>query len=98
MVSPGRNSTVTQDGLNSLSAHVAVLDQDGCILAVNEAWRRFARENGGMDIEFVGRLDEHPATIARRGNPRMLLGKALSAQGRLHRLGESHGFGEVGAR
>ncbi|MEF8770159.1 PAS domain S-box protein [Candidatus Accumulibacter contiguus] len=33
--------------LDSLSAHVAVLDSDGKILAVNQAWSRFAAENGG---------------------------------------------------
>ena len=33
--------------INSLSAHIAVLDESGVIVAVNEAWRRFARENGG---------------------------------------------------
>ncbi|KFB75495.1 MULTISPECIES: PAS domain S-box protein [Candidatus Accumulibacter] len=33
--------------LDSLSAHVAVLDGDGKILAVNQAWLRFAAENGG---------------------------------------------------
>ncbi|MCM8578514.1 PAS domain S-box protein [Accumulibacter sp.] len=31
--------------LDSLSAHVAVLDSDGKILAVNQAWLRFAAEN-----------------------------------------------------
>jgi PAS domain S-box-containing protein len=35
--------------LNSLTAHIAVLDAQGVIVAVNEAWRRFARENGGAD-------------------------------------------------
>jgi diguanylate cyclase (GGDEF)-like protein len=41
--------------LNSLSAHIAVLDGRGRIVAVNDAWRRFARANGaaGMD-DFVG--------------------------------------------
>jgi len=33
--------------LDSLSPHIAVLDDSGRIVAVNEAWRRFARENGG---------------------------------------------------
>jgi PAS domain S-box-containing protein len=33
----------TMDGL---SAHVAVLDETGTIIAVNEAWRRFARSTG----------------------------------------------------
>lgn len=33
--------------LDSLTAEIAVLDSDGTICAVNEAWRRFARENSG---------------------------------------------------
>ena len=37
------------DVLDSLSAHIAVLDEQGTIVAVNDAWRRFARENGGVD-------------------------------------------------
>jgi PAS domain S-box-containing protein len=32
--------------LDSLEAHVAVVDPEGNILAVNEPWRRFAHENG----------------------------------------------------
>lgn len=32
---------------DSLSEHIAVLDENGVIIAVNEAWRRFSRENGG---------------------------------------------------
>lgn len=32
--------------LNSLSAHVAILDRDGIILETNAAWRQFARKNG----------------------------------------------------
>ncbi len=40
--------------LNSLSAHVAVLDRDGQILEVNEAWRHFALENGANDLVGVG--------------------------------------------
>lgn len=37
------------DVLDSLSAHVAVLDPRGTILAVNQAWRRFAEQNGSRD-------------------------------------------------
>ena len=33
--------------LNSLSAHIAILDADGVILETNKAWRRFAMENSG---------------------------------------------------
>ncbi len=32
--------------LNSMAAHIAVLDQQGVIRAVNEPWRRFTQENG----------------------------------------------------
>lgn len=33
--------------LDGLPAHVCVLDEDGVILAVNQAWRQFALRNGG---------------------------------------------------
>lgn len=33
--------------LDSLTAELAVLDKRGTIIAVNDAWRRFAAENGG---------------------------------------------------
>ena len=33
--------------LDALSAHIAVLDEEGTIIATNAAWRRFAEENGG---------------------------------------------------
>ncbi|HEV3468820.1 MAG TPA: PAS domain S-box protein [Pyrinomonadaceae bacterium] len=38
---------LSQAVLNSLQAHIAVLDREGRVVAVNEAWRRFAAENGG---------------------------------------------------
>ncbi len=33
--------------LNALSSHIAVLDASGEIVLVNDAWRRFSRQNGG---------------------------------------------------
>lgn len=33
--------------LNSLTAHIAVIDAGGSILMVNSAWKQFAEENGG---------------------------------------------------
>lgn len=36
--------------LNSLEAQIAVLDRNGTIIAVNEAWQRFARQNGGEEF------------------------------------------------
>ncbi|RKH89391.1 PAS domain S-box protein [Corallococcus sp. AB045] len=35
--------------LDSLSTHIAILDGRGAIIAVNAAWKRFARENGCAD-------------------------------------------------
>lgn len=35
--------------MDSQPAHIAVLDRDGRVIAVNEAWRRFAAENGGAE-------------------------------------------------
>ena len=40
--------------LNSLVAHIAVLDKRGHISAVNEPWLRFARENGVADMKRIG--------------------------------------------
>ncbi len=35
--------------LNSLTSHIAVLSAQGIIIAVNNAWRRFAHENGLLE-------------------------------------------------
>jgi signal transduction histidine kinase len=41
--------------LDALTAHICVLDKAGWILAVNEAWRRFARENPPRgERDYVG--------------------------------------------
>ena len=39
--------------LDTLSAHIAVLDQSGQIVAVNQAWRQFAADNDGL-LERTG--------------------------------------------
>lgn len=46
-IEPGRpeGSVFLTAVLNSLHEHVAVIDRDGDIIAVNEAWRNFARRN-----------------------------------------------------
>jgi PAS domain S-box-containing protein len=61
------NATFTTDVLNSLMAHVVVLDESGTILAVNESWRRFARENGGDADSFLG--DSYLAACEKRVRP-----------------------------
>ena len=35
-----------QSTLNALSAHIAILDEAGVIISVNEGWNKFARDNG----------------------------------------------------
>jgi signal transduction histidine kinase/HPt (histidine-containing phosphotransfer) domain-containing protein/ActR/RegA family two-component response regulator len=39
--------------LNALPAHIALLDSQGVVISVNEAWRRFARENELHGPEFA---------------------------------------------
>ncbi len=48
---------LNQAMLNSLTAHIAVLDRDGTIIRVNNAWRRFARENGAGEGDAAPRTD-----------------------------------------
>jgi len=36
--------------LNSLTSHIAVLDAQGVIVAVNNAWRQFAKENSLLEV------------------------------------------------
>ncbi|WP_169577602.1 GGDEF domain-containing protein [Sinimarinibacterium sp. CAU 1509] len=50
MKTKGKNFAV--EVLDALSAHIAVLDASGCIIAVNEAWRAFARSNDGVSADF----------------------------------------------
>lgn len=40
--------------LNALTSHIAVLDNDGVIVAVNRAWEDFAAANGAVSLEHVG--------------------------------------------
>src|SRR3712207_6176206 len=42
-----RHSRELQGTLDSLSAHIAIVDESGEIIAVNEVWRAFAESNGG---------------------------------------------------
>lgn len=52
--------------LDALAAQIAVLDAAGRITAVNEAWRRFARENGGgQKVETGVGMDYLQACLGR---------------------------------
>ena len=50
---PGASREFFQKTLDSLHAHIAILEGDGSIVAVNAAWRLFARSNGLME-DFCG--------------------------------------------
>jgi two-component system, NarL family, sensor kinase len=62
-----------QAAIDALSAHIAILDETGTLLAVNQAWRRFADENGLVGrnygigakyLEFGNRSSDHEANAA----------------------------------
>jgi diguanylate cyclase (GGDEF)-like protein len=63
------HAVLANDILNSLDAHIALLDAAGTVVAVNESWLRYARDNGGAASGFVGTnylaVCEH---AARRGD------------------------------
>ena len=44
--------TFVRSALDAMSAHIAILDEDGVILEVNRAWRQFAEENGFRDPSY----------------------------------------------
>jgi len=52
--------------LNSLNAHIAVLDRGGTIIAVNEAWERFARENGDNVENNTSGVGQNYLDVCRR--------------------------------
>ena len=46
------NETLSRDVLNALTARIAVLDERGIIVDVNDAWSRFASDHGAAgDVE-----------------------------------------------
>ena len=52
--------------LDSLSAHIAVLDDTGRILTVNEAWRQFGRDNG-VDAAAIAPIGLNYLEVCQRG-------------------------------
>src|SRR4051812_41218141 len=56
LVAPGvETEALLRSTLDSLSAHVAVFDATGTIIAVNKAWRSFAQQSGYVgDDDGVG--------------------------------------------
>src|SRR3712207_9457132 len=56
--------TLLRSTLDALSAHIAVLDESGTIIAVNQAWRTFAHASGfvdethGVGMNYLARSEE----------------------------------------
>lgn len=55
--------------VDALSAHIAILDEDGTIVAVNNAWRDFAEKNGarsnvGEGASYLAICDSVPNDLA----------------------------------
>jgi hypothetical protein len=73
-----------QAAIDALTAHVAVLDVDGRVIAVNDAWRRYGRQHGatsdslGADYVALCLLasDDPRARRAAKGLRRLLSGEA----------------------
>ncbi|WP_309640818.1 PAS domain S-box protein [Flavobacterium sp.] len=49
-----KSEAFSKNIINSLSSHIAVIDKKGAIIAVNEAWSRFATENGETTLQRTG--------------------------------------------
>ncbi len=60
-----KDSQRMQAILDSLAAHLAVVDTQGTIVRVNEAWRRFAADNGDPDLRHSGPGCNYLQTCAR---------------------------------
>ncbi|MGZ5242559.1 MAG: PAS domain S-box protein [Bacteroidia bacterium] len=48
------NEAFTLGILNSLDSHIAVIDESGKIVAVNESWKKFAIQNGETTLQHTG--------------------------------------------
>jgi len=48
------NERFSLDVISSLESHIAVLNKQGVIVAVNEAWNEFARQNGDPELINTG--------------------------------------------
>ncbi len=86
-----RDASVYNRFLNAFSVSVALVDQSGIILGVNEVWKQFARENYYQDDDFSKGLNY--LEICDRGAERNVPGAAAIAEG-LRRVlaGESATF------
>lgn len=66
----GEAGAFWQAALDSLTDHIAILDENGAIVAVNAAWRRFARSEGGrsdyVEDNYLTVCEAATAPLAKR--------------------------------
>jgi PAS domain S-box-containing protein len=67
-----RTQALTYAILSSLTAHIAVIDHDGKIIAVNNAWNTFALENGDTSVLARTGAGENYLTVLQNSNPELL--------------------------
>ncbi len=77
--------------VNSLSAHIAILDEAGSILAVNTAWRRFAAEHG-VSVAGHGVGANYLTACETAGGDSAVTARAIAAGIRGVLRGEQHAF------
>ncbi|MES2309525.1 MAG: response regulator [Verrucomicrobiota bacterium] len=53
------SDNLRQSVLNSLIAHIAVLDQEGKIISTNDAWNEFSQKNGITTLSRMGVDDDY---------------------------------------
>nr|HQU85446.1 CHASE3 domain-containing protein [Pyrinomonadaceae bacterium] len=61
-----RSEVFNRATLDSLSAHIAVIDRAGKIIAVNNAWRRFGNENKKESGNFTDNVGTNYLDVCRR--------------------------------
>jgi hypothetical protein len=81
------SDSLSQAILNSIQSRIAVVDPDGMIRVVNEAWTRFAIENGDPDLLYTGvginylEVTRHSAENGDSGATKVLAGMMQVLQG-----------------
>ncbi len=71
---------LTQNILTSVSSHIAVVDCDGTVIAVNKAWNDFSKQNGVTIMERTGtgsnyiNVCEHSAAAGDKVAAKVLVG------------------------
>lgn len=82
---------LAQATLDGLTAHIAVVDEAGTVLAVNAAWRKFAAEGGGRS-EAVGEGSNYLAVCDRTTGVEREIAQAVAVAIRRALAGETVPF------